>query len=80
MELKYTRELKEWKKKQEEFNNELTLLPQKIFVHLPQKSSNLEFINTLKLIFENKLEICTDCNICNLYKNLNTSFSFIKRG
>lgn len=29
MELKYTRELKEWKKKQEEFNNELTLLTQK---------------------------------------------------
>lgn len=52
-------------------NELLTLLPQKIFVHLPQKSSNLEFINTLKLIFENKLEICTDCNICNLYKNLN---------
>lgn len=29
MELKYTRELKEWEKKQEEFNNELTLLTQK---------------------------------------------------
>lgn len=55
-------------------NTLLTLLPQKIYVHLIDNKID-EFITTLKLIFENKLEICTECNICNLYsKN-----SIIKR-
>ena len=53
-------------------NTLLKLLPAKIYLHLSSPSTNLYFINTLKLIFDNRLEICTDCNICNLYKNLNT--------
>ena len=57
-------------------NTILNLLPQKIFLHLPKKDINqFEFINTLKLIFETRIVICNDCNICNLYKNLNTSSS-----
>ena len=32
--------------------------------------SNLEFINTLQLIFEKRVVLCHDCNICNLYKNI----------
>lgn len=45
----------------------LTLLPKKIYIHL---IDNLEddFINTLKLIFDEKVFICNDCNICNAYK------------
>ena len=52
-------------------NTLLNLLPRKIFLHQISNYSNLEFINTLKLIFDGRLKICTDCNICNLYKNLN---------
>ena len=51
-------------------NTLLNLLLNKIYLHLASNTANLEFINTLKLIFENRLEVCTDCNICNLYKNL----------
>lgn len=57
-------------------NTILNLLPQKIFLHLPKTDINqFEFINTLKLVFETRIIICNDCNICNLYKNLNTSSS-----
>lgn len=51
-------------------NTLLNLLPEKIHLHITSGSSNLEFINTLQLIFENHIEVCTDCNICNLYKKL----------
>ena len=57
-------------------NTILNLLPQKIFLHLPKTDINqFEFINTLKLVFETRIVLCNDCNICNLYKNLNTSSS-----
>ncbi len=49
-------------------NTLLNLLPQKIYIHLIDNSID-EFLNTLILIFENKVQLCTDCNICNLYKN-----------
>lgn len=48
----------------------LNLLPKKIHLHLVSASGNLDFINTLQLVFENRIEICNDCNICNLYKKL----------
>ena len=51
-------------------NTLLNLLPKKIYLHLASPLSNLEFINTLQLIFENRIELCHDCNICNLYKNI----------
>ena len=51
-------------------NTLLNLLPQKIYLHLVSPLSNLDFINTLQLIFEKRIEVCNDCNICNLYKRI----------
>ena len=51
-------------------NTLLNLLPQKIYLHLVSPLSNLDFLNTLQLIFENRIELCHDCNICNLYKRV----------
>ena len=51
-------------------NTLLNLLPKTIHLHLVSSSTNLDFINTLQLIFENRTKICTDCNICNLYKKI----------
>ena len=50
-------------------NTLLTLLPKKIELHLIGYKD--EFIDTLQLIFEKRLSICTDCNICKTYKILN---------
>lgn len=50
-------------------NTLLSLLPKKIEVHIINVED--EFINTLKLIFENRVRICTSCNICKTYKALN---------
>ena len=47
-------------------NSLLTLLPQKIIMHLI--TGDDEFINTLKLIFEDRIVICSDCNICRTYR------------
>ncbi len=47
-------------------NTLLTLLPQRIEVHLLGKED--EFINTLKSIFEDRVFICKACNICKVYK------------
>ena len=49
-------------------NSLLTLIPKKIYIHLIDNIVD-EFIHTLGLIFENRVEICTDCSICRLYKN-----------
>lgn len=48
-------------------NSLLTLLPKKIYIHLIDNYID-DFINTLQAIFENRIHICTDCNICKLYK------------
>lgn len=48
-------------------NSLLTLLPKKIYVHLVDDYID-EFINTLQLVFEKRINLCTDCNICQLYK------------
>ena len=53
-------------------NTLLNLLPSKIYLHKVSPLSNLDFINTLQLIFENRIESCSDCNICNLYKKIKT--------
>lgn len=52
-------------------NTLLKLLPSKIYLHSSGSLTNLDFVNTLKLIFDNRFETCCDCNICTLYKNLN---------
>lgn len=49
-------------------NSLLGLLPQKIVVHLV--SSSDDFIKTIKLIFENRVFMCDDCNICHTYRLL----------
>lgn len=45
----------------------LTLLPKKINIHLINSDED-EFINTLKLIFDNRIYICRDCDICKIYR------------
>lgn len=49
-------------------NTLLSMLPKKIEIHIIDKED--EFINTLKLIFESRINICTECNICKTYRNL----------
>ena len=48
-------------------NTLLNLLPNKITKHLVNGFQD-EFIETLKLIFQNKITICEDCDICNMYR------------
>ena len=52
-------------------NTLLTLLPEKIEIHLIDEED--EFINTIKLIFEDRVSICRDCNICKTYRLLNNA-------
>ena len=58
-------------------NKLLDLLPEKINVHL----INIEddFIKTLKSIFEKRLYICTDCDICKTYKLISKELSSINQ-
>lgn len=51
-------------------NTLLSMLPKKIEIHVIDKED--EFINTLKLIFENRIKICSECGICRTYKMLNS--------
>ena len=48
-------------------NTLLNILPKKIYIHLIDEED--EFINTLKLIFEKRISLCTECNICSIYKS-----------
>jgi len=48
-------------------NTLLNLIPKSITIHLIDRYSD-EFINTLKLIFGEKVNICEDCDICSIYK------------
>lgn len=50
-------------------NTLLSLLPRVIYVHIIDAED--EFINTLKLIFDNRIYICNDCNICKIYRTVN---------
>lgn len=52
-------------------NTLLCLLPRRIEIHLIDDED--EFINTLKLIFEGRVTICKDCDICKTYKLLNNA-------
>ena len=52
-------------------NTLLCLLPKRIEIHLIDDED--EFINTLKLIFEGRVKICKDCDICKTYKILNNA-------
>lgn len=48
----------------------LNILPQKLYIHLIRNYED-EFITTLKLIFENRISICNDCDICHVYRLTN---------
>ena len=48
-------------------NSLLTLLPKNIYIHLIDGYID-EFVNTIQLVFENRVHLCTDCNICKIYK------------
>ncbi len=48
-------------------NTLLTLLPQRIYIHLVDGIQD-EFINTLKLVFDDRVYLCNDCNICKIYR------------
>ena len=50
-------------------NSLLSLLPSKLIIHLISPAD--DFINTLQAIFGNSASICTDCEICTIYKSLN---------
>lgn len=54
-------------------NTLLSLVPKKITIHLVDSYPD-EFINTLVLIFQDKVKICEDCDICSMYriKNVRT--------
>ena len=49
-------------------NTLLNIIPKSITIHLVNEYPD-EFINTLKLIFGEKVKICEDCNICTMYKH-----------
>lgn len=51
-------------------NTLLNLLPNKLNIHLIDNYED-EFINTLKLIFENRVSICNECDICRVYRLTN---------
>lgn len=47
-------------------NSLLTLLPKKLYIHLIDAED--DFISTLKRIFDDRVYICTECDLCALYK------------
>lgn len=59
-------------------NTLLTLLPEKIYIHLIDSNED-EFINTLNLIFDNRVCLCRDCNICKVYKENNFSILDLRK-
>lgn len=54
-------------------NTLLTLLPKRLYLHVINNKED-EFLKTLKLIFENRIVFCTDCEICNLYKKIEQKY------
>ena len=45
----------------------LTLLPKRIYIHIIDEIED-DFIRTLKILFDKRIYICNDCNICATYK------------
>lgn len=52
-------------------NNLLTLLPENLYVHLIDNKD--EFISTLENIFDTRVSLCHECDICRLYKKQNNN-------
>lgn len=57
-------------------NTLLDLLPREITIHLVHEED--EFIKTLECIFENKIHLCKDCDICKTYQLIDKEISSIK--
>ncbi len=51
-------------------NTLLNLIPKEIYIHIIDNYVD-DFLSTINLIFENRVKICTDCDICKLYKKVN---------
>lgn len=47
-------------------NTLLNLLPSKITIHMVHDNPD-EFIQTLLLVFQNRVQICHDCTLCHIY-------------
>ena len=58
-------------------NTLLSILPKKLIIHIIDKED--EFINTLKLIFDDRIEICKACNICKTFNIKNKFFKLNSR-
>lgn len=54
-------------------NTLLNILPKEINIHLVDNYCD-EFINTIKSVFENRVYICNDCDICKIYKLANNIY------
>ena len=50
-------------------NTLLNINPKKLVIHLVDKKED-EFINTLKIIFDTRVQICNECKICSLYSKI----------
>ncbi|SHE84630.1 putative sporulation protein YtxC [Caldanaerobius fijiensis DSM 17918] len=48
----------------------ITIAPGKIYFHCSETFNNHNFMNTLKNIFSNKINICTGCDICKEANNI----------
>lgn len=53
----------------------LNTLPAHLTIHLHNNYSEDDFINTLKLIFEDRITICNNCDICSIYKHINSNIT-----
>jgi putative sporulation protein YtxC len=47
----------------------ITYCPEKIIIHCEDNCRNKELIDTIKKVFENRVTICNNCEICNKIKN-----------
>lgn len=58
-------------------NSLLSIIPSKIIIHLTDNTDIDEFINTILLVFGNRVKICKNCNICsnNIIEDKNTKKS-----
>lgn len=52
----------------------LNIIPEHLTIHMPVNAIEDDFINTLKLIFENRITICNNCSICSAYKYIKNKF------
>ena len=50
----------------------LNTLPAHLTIHISSDYIEDDFINTLKLIFEDRITICNNCDICSIYKHIHS--------